>query len=91
MNKGTIILVVGVLSTATGCLEDKDKQASEVVQTVEWYMAHDKERTEVMAKCDNEPGTLGGTPTCINASRAASKKVWSSEGGAIKVAPLTFK
>ena len=96
-------MAVGVLSVMAGCKEVKTGTAEntpksetsetvqvvETVQTVDWYRAHDAERNSVMTKCRNNPGTIGATPNCINASRADSSSVWAARGGAIKVAPLT--
>jgi len=64
-------------------------QVVEAVQTVDWYKAHDAERHSMLKKCNNNPGQIGATPNCINASRADASSVWASRGGAIKVAPLT--
>lgn len=105
MNKVAIFFVAaGMLSVMAGCKEEKTDssatdtpnnstaqavQAVEVVQTVDWYKAHNTERHNVLAKCSNNPGQLGATPNCINASRADASSVWASRGGAIKVAPLT--
>jgi predicted Fe-S protein YdhL (DUF1289 family) len=98
MNKAAIILMaVGVLSVMAGCKEDKTDTADnttkgaapEAVQTVEWYKAHNTERNTVLTKCRNNPGSIGATPNCINASRADSSNIWAARGGAIKLAPLT--
>ncbi len=98
------LLAVGMLLVMAGCKEentdtsatDKSKdstaktvQTVEAVQTVDWYKAHDAERHSMLTKCHNNPGQIGATPNCINASRADASSVWASRGGAIKVAPLT--
>ena len=71
---------------AIGCDEKKPR---EIVQTVEWFKEHSKERAEVLAKCNSNPGELGGTPNCINASRAASAITWGAKGGGFdSVKPL---
>ncbi len=105
MNRIAILLVaVGMLSVIAGCKEEKTDssaadtpkdstaqavQTVETVQTVDWYKAHNAERHSMLTKCHNNPGQLGATPNCINASRADASSVWASRGGAIKVAPLT--
>jgi hypothetical protein len=105
MNRTAILLVaVGMLSVMAGCKEEKTDssaadtpkdstaqavQTVETVQTVDWYKAHNAERHSMLTKCHNNPGQLGATPNCINASRADASSVWASRGGAIKVAPLT--
>lgn len=40
--------------------------------TVEDYRANDALREATVRKCTNDPGTLGKTPDCVNALRAAS-------------------
>ena len=47
-----------------GCGEAKK---TEPTQTVEWYSSHDQERKEMLGKCRDNPGELGGTPNCTNA------------------------
>lgn len=105
MNRTAIfLLAVGMLSVMAGCKEEKTDtsaadtpkdstaqavQIVEAVQTVDWYKAHDAERHSMLAKCRNNPGQIGATPNCINASRADASSVWAARGGAIKVAPLT--
>ncbi|WP_232322093.1 EexN family lipoprotein [Methylomonas lenta] len=105
MNRTAILLVAAfMLSVMAGCKEEKTDssaadtpkdstaqaiQTVETVQTVDWYKAHNTERHSMLTKCHNNPGQLGATPNCINASRADASSVWASRGGAIKVAPLT--
>jgi hypothetical protein len=88
MKKLTVLLVVaGALAMLSGCEEDKP---AEVVQTVDWYKAHQTERDEVLAKCKVNPGELAVTPNCVNASRSDSSSTWSAKGGGISpVRPLT--
>lgn len=40
--------------------------------TVEEYSANDALREAKVKECTNDPGTLGDTPDCMNAFRAAS-------------------
>ncbi len=92
MKKVTVLLVVaGALSMLAGCKEDKPAAVpAEVVQTVDWYKAHNSERAEVLAKCKANPGELAATPNCVNASRADSATTWGAKGGGIApVKPLT--
>lgn len=53
-----------------GC-ETKKEEAT--VQTVDWYFSNDAERKAMLKECNNNPGELGQTPNCINASRAEKK------------------
>ncbi|GGO83785.1 hypothetical protein GCM10011348_28370 [Marinobacterium nitratireducens] len=55
-------------SALTGCFEDT--QIAGPVQTVDWYKAHDDDRTMVLGKCANNPGELQETPNCKNALEA---------------------
>jgi hypothetical protein len=105
MNRTAIfLLAVGILSLTAGCKEEKTDtlttdtpkestpqvaQIVETVQTVDWYKAHDAERHNMLSRCRNNPGQIGATPNCINASRGDASSVWASRGGAIKIAPLT--
>ena len=45
------------------------------VQTVDWYKAHEAERTATIAKCMTNPGELDASPNCINATTAANHLV----------------
>jgi predicted homoserine dehydrogenase-like protein len=77
--KNAKLLVVGVLLIGlVGC---KDDEPAAQVQTVDWYKAHQAERAAVLTKCNNNPGQLGATPNCVNASRAESSATWSKRGG----------
>ncbi len=85
MKKFTFVLaLVSALPVVVGCEKNKP---SEVVQNVDWYKAHNKERAEMLAKCNANPGELAATPNCVNASRAASAITWGAKGG-ISVEPL---
>jgi ABC-type uncharacterized transport system auxiliary subunit len=72
MKKLFIALVVA--ASLTGCGE------STPVQTVEWYKAHEAERTAVVAKCKDNPGELGASPNCINATTAANHLAVAKRG-----------
>lgn len=50
-----------------GCEAKKEEVT---VQTVDWYLTHDVERKAMQKECQNNPGELGQTPNCINASLA---------------------
>ena len=58
------LITVFCLSVALTACEEK-------VQTIDWYKTHAKEREEVIAKCNNNPGELGNKPNCINARIAS--------------------
>jgi hypothetical protein len=90
MRKLTVFLAMaGALSMLAGCNEDKPAEVA--VQTVDWYKAHKAERTDMLAKCQSNPGELAATPNCVNASRAESSITWSATGGIKAPAPLKFE
>ena len=64
MKKLSIALVVATV--LAGCGENTP------VQTVDWYKAHEAERTAMIAKCKANPGELAASPNCINAKTAAN-------------------
>ena len=41
--------------------------------TVAWYLAHTADRRAMVGRCENDPGTLGKTPACVNAMAAAAQ------------------
>ncbi|MDD5407059.1 MAG: EexN family lipoprotein [Sulfurovaceae bacterium] len=53
----------------TGCGEEQTK-------TIEYYMQHEnaQELDAKVKECKNNPGEIGMTPNCINASKAAMQK-----------------
>ena len=85
MKKLSIALVA--LMALAGCKED---QPVEVVQTVDWYKAHDAERIEMVKKCKNSPGEIAGTPNCINAKSAHDQTIFGSQNFNIKATPPKF-
>ena len=62
-------MAVGALliTTLTGC---ETHEPQEEVRPVDWYEAHDAERTAKLDECKNSPRNIDATPNCINASRA---------------------
>lgn len=59
-----LVLTLFVAATLAGC------DQNETVQTVDWYKAHDAERTAMVSKCRNNPGESDASPNCINAITA---------------------
>ena len=80
-------IALAVLMTLAGCKED---QPVEVVQTVDWYKAHDAERIEMVKKCKNSPGEIAGTPNCINAKSAQDQTIFGSKNFNLTVTPPKF-
>ena len=66
MKKLNAILFVVAVALLAGCDE------KETAQTVDWYKAHEAERTAMIAKCKANPGELDASPNCINAVTAAN-------------------
>ncbi|GAB0153219.1 EexN family lipoprotein [Marinobacterium sp. BA1] len=63
MNKYVKAAPLVVALMLTGCND-------EPTYDVEYYKTHEKERTEKLAECKNNPGELRETPNCINAQKA---------------------
>ena len=61
------------------CPAEQARPVAEVVRDVAYYRQHDSERAEKMTQCQNDPGRLGETANCLNASRAEFKE--SFQGG----------
>ena len=66
ISRWVLVLVVAI---AAGCTNE----ATEPVQTVDWYLAHLPEMNAMREKCGNNPGELGKTPNCLNAEQAFIK------------------
>ena len=84
MKKTAVMMLAAAAAALAGCKEDKPQ---EVVQTVEWFKAHDTERKEMIAKCKNNPGELAASPNCINAQQAQNEKDLSRRGY-LKLSPV---
>lgn len=46
--------------------------------TVSWFLGHEADRKEMVAQCDNDPGTAKYTPNCTNALEASLRSHHSS-------------
>lgn len=73
MKKLSIVLVVAAFLAGCG-------ETSEPVQSLDWYKAHEAERTAMIAKCKANPGELAASPNCINATKAANELVLDKRG-----------
>lgn len=74
ISRWVLVLVVAI---AAGCT----KEATEPVQTVDWYLAHLPEMKTMREKCGNNPGELGMTPNCLNAQQAYTKRAFAPPTG----------
>lgn len=61
------------------------QQVSEITRDVSYYRQHIAERTEKVAQCQNDPGQLGNTANCVNASRAEFKESVQGNGSIPKL------
>lgn len=79
------VLLVSMLA---GC--DTRNQGEEV-RSVDWYESHDTERAAKLTECMANPGTLDGTPNCVNASRAENSAKagakWGTESEGVRTTP----
>jgi hypothetical protein len=64
-----VAVLIG-LGVMPGCSRSPEAPA----RTVEYYRAHGEEREAMLAKCGNDPGTLGRAPNCVNAREAARRE-----------------
>jgi len=60
------LLAVGAVLIFTSCA----RQSEQAQHTVAEYRANPGLRREQLARCTNDPGTLGKTPDCVNAWEA---------------------
>ena len=85
MRTKTSLGLMFVAILLAGCGE---QEQGETVQTVDWYRANSADRAAILAKCRANPGELGLTANCVNASQAANAVTWGARGSGIKpVAP----
>ena len=68
MKSSKFTIILGAVSLLAGC---KEEAKTNQVQTIDWYKSHEKERKELIAKCNNNPGELRDDPNCINARIAS--------------------
>ena len=68
MNRNVIILIASA-AAAVACTQSPAKAR----HTVEDYLADEGLRREQVARCANDPGSIGKTPDCINAITAENR------------------
>lgn len=69
-NRGLLIAVLLALAAAGG-LAGCTREPPPAQHTVAEYRANPTLRREQFARCANDPGTLQGTPDCVNAREAS--------------------
>jgi len=81
LKNGWFLLVLAVLAS---CSSDELGPRRDVA----YYMEHDEERKEVIAKCDNDPGRLKLHPNCDNAYRARTERMLTGSNSVPAPPPL---
>jgi hypothetical protein len=57
-----------------------NSRVEDSTKTVDWFSKNQNERKTMLAQCRDNPGELGATPNCVNASvaeRSAATKTQS--------------
>ncbi|MBM3654472.1 MAG: hypothetical protein FJX06_16910 [Alphaproteobacteria bacterium] len=87
MIRSTLFLLVTLISAGLVGCGDGSKRAEEVppspatareqlpqpAKTVSWFIEHRDELQATLKACRDNPGVLGKTPDCLNASAARDK------------------
>jgi hypothetical protein len=68
MNRN-VILIIALAAAAVACTQAPARAR----HTVEEYLADDGLRQKEVARCANDPGSIGQTPDCINAAQAENR------------------
>jgi hypothetical protein len=66
-------LKIGILTASLSFIGACTQSPPVAKHTVEQYLANDALRAEQIARCGNDPGTIGKTPDCINALEAEDR------------------
>ena len=64
----SIVRVSFVALLISGCSPE------EPARTVSWYREHPEDRKAMLGRCTDDPGRLGQTPNCVNASQAEGQE-----------------
>ena len=69
----TIIAIGSIALTA--CFDSKHTEpAAKSAPTVDWYLKHNTELDNTLARCSNNPAKYRNEPNCINALQAANQR-----------------
>jgi hypothetical protein len=68
MNRNGLIFIASA-AVAVAC----SQAPARARHTVEEYLSDDGLRQEQVARCANDPGSIGKTPDCINAAEAEDR------------------
>ncbi|MBM7073747.1 EexN family lipoprotein [Shewanella sp. 202IG2-18] len=68
------IIAIGSLALSA-CFDSKHEvPATKSTPTVDWYLTHNAELDNTLARCSNNPGEYRNQPDCINALQAANQR-----------------
>ncbi len=86
MNRFTLLLLATLIGAGLGGCRDANKrvedapspamskqQSPPLAKTVSWFIEHRDELQATLKACLDNPGALGKTPDCVNASAARDK------------------
>ncbi len=66
-----IVFGIGILAVLTACDNGGGLTSSApATHDVQYYLDHPDDRRTAIAECDNDPGSLGDSPNCVNAYEA---------------------
>lgn len=69
-----ILTAAAIIATLTGCSDSQDNSISKSKNyTISELVENETLLNELVVECKNNPGELGETPNCINASAAERK------------------
>lgn len=60
------------------------QQSSPPAKTISWFIEHPDELQATLKACRDNPGALGKTPDCVNASAARDKIIVQQMNDALK-------
>ena len=86
MNRFTLLLLATLIGAGLAGCDEGNKRAEEApaparsgqqspppAKTVSWFIEHRDELQATLKVCRDNPGALGKTPDCVNASAARDK------------------
>lgn len=83
MKNAKPLFLVLLLATVAGCKPDPLGPARDVA----YFKEHASERTDVIAKCDADPGQFDKHPNCVNARQAAWDASMKSDDNSVPRLP----
>lgn len=80
IGSGSMAAARVTLNLPAFCPAEQAEPVSEVIHDVGYYREHVAQRAEKVAECRNDPGRLGETPNCKNASLAEFREMVNGNG-----------